>query len=140
MIRTRRRYLAGFCISLIGVAGCTAFRRDSRVETTIPEVWIDNEDDAEHHVEILLLHDDEPVFTKSVTVDAARYDGDDLKATGGQAWDDVALTEQAYTLHARIDGDDWFTTKFENGNSDCVRVAVEIDRPGRGSFTYFGCE
>jgi hypothetical protein len=107
---------------------------------TIPELWIDNKDDSEHHVEILLLHDDEPVFVKSLVVDAATYDGGGLQATGGRAWDDVAPTEQAYTLHARIDGEEWFTTRFENWESGCVRIAIEISEQGDGSFTYFGCE
>lgn len=137
---TRRRYLAGLCISLTGLSGCSAFGQNTRPEVTIPELWVDNKDDSEHHVEILLLQDDEPVFVTSVTVDGATYDGEDLKATGGQAWEDVAPTEQAYTLHARIDGNDWFTTRFENGGPGCVRVAIEITRQGNGSFTYFGCQ
>jgi len=137
---TRRRYLAGLCISLTGVSGCAAFERESQPELTIPELWIDNKDDSDHHVEILLLHDDDPVFVKSVAVDAATYEADSLKATGGQAWEDVAPTAQTYTLHARIDENDWFTANFENEDSGCVRVAVEIDRQGTGLFVYFGCE
>jgi hypothetical protein len=137
---TRRRYLACLCISLTGVSGCSAFERESQPELTIPELWIDNKDDSDHHVEILLLHDDDPVFVKSVAVDAATYEANNLKATGGQAWEDVALTAQTYTLHVRINENDWFTTNFENEDSGCVRVAVEIDRQGTGLFVYFGCE
>lgn len=140
MSPTRRRYLAGACLSLTGVAGCSAFGRDARREVTVPELWIDNKDESAHSVEILLLHDDEPVFVKSVTAGAATYDGEDLRAAGGRAWRAVASTERTYTLHARVDGKGWFTTEFGNWDSRCVRVAVEIDRRGEGSFTYFGCE
>lgn len=140
MNSTRRHYLAGLSVSLAGVAGCSAFGRDTQPKVTIPELWIDNKDDSEHHVEILLLHSDEPVFVKSLTADAATYDGDDLKAAGGRAWEDVAPTEQTYALHVRIDGNDWFTTRFKNGGPGCVRVGIEISRRGDGSFTYFGCQ
>ena len=137
---TRRRYLAGLSVLLTTVTGCSAVRRDTQPKVTIPELWIDNKDDSEHYVEILLLHGDEPTFVKSPTVDAATYDGNDLKAIGSRAWEDVTPTERAYTLHVRIDGGDWFTTRFENGESGCVRVGIEIDEQGDGSFAYSGCE
>lgn len=136
---TRRQFLAGLSTSLTGVTGCSALGQDTQQNVTIPELWIDNKDDSRHRVEILLLHDDNPVFVKSVVVDAATYEADDLKATGGRAWEDVATTAQAYTLHVRIDGSDWFATSFENEGAGCVRVAVEINKQGKGSFVYFGC-
>lgn len=135
----RRCFLASSCLSLCAIAGCSAFGQDDPPSVTIPELWIENEDDAEHHLEILLLHGDEPVFVESLDVEAAKYEGDNMKAPGGRAWENVAPEQRPHTLHARIDRERWFTTRFEEFGSGCVRVQIEINREGEGLFVYFAC-
>ena len=135
----RRDFLAGACISLGAAAGCATFGHEGPPSVTIPELWVENKDDIKHHVDILLLHEDEPVFVESLDVEAAKYDGDNLQATGGRAWKNVAPKQQPHTLHARIDQKSWFTTRFEEFGSDCVRVQIEIMKEGDGVFGFTAC-
>lgn len=135
----RRHFLTGLGVSLSAVSGCSVFGQEDSPSVTIPELWVDNKDDIKHHVDILLLHGDEPVFVKSLDVEAAKYDGDNLQATGGRAWKNVAPKQQPHTLHARIDQKSWFTTRFEEFGSDCVRVQIEITKDGNGVFGFTAC-
>lgn len=135
----RRRFLARSCVLLGTVSGCSAFGQEDPPAVTIPELWVENKDDVGHHVDILLLYDDKPVFLESLDVEAATYDGDSLQAPGGRAWKDVATEQRSYTLHARIDREGWFSTQFERFGSDCVRLQVEITREGDGVFGYAAC-
>jgi hypothetical protein len=138
---SRRKHLTSLGSALIAGTGCTANKNKQPKSTrlTIPELWIENQDTTSHRVDVLLLHSDEPIFLKSLTVGPAEYDGDDLQTTGGQTWQNVAPKKQRYTLHARIDDGTWATTRFTQTNSSCVRMEVEIDTQAKITFVYFGC-
>lgn len=130
---TRRKALqfSGSAI-LAGLAGCSTVDSGSAPNTTLGEIEVTNLDFRRHRVSVLIIDDDEPVYSAEMDAGAAEPEGDDssdVASAGGGLFEGFPTEVEESVLYAWRDGQPipkWKTFDFRERDASCLGLDIQI--------------
>lgn len=129
MTSVKRRAALKSCgaVLLAGLTGCSQLKSPlSSKALKLEAVTVENQDAAPHTARVLILKDDEPMYSNSVTVDGLdqRFD-----TVGEGNFTDVPPNPGPAVLYAWVDDQRttaWKRFDFTDSNNDCVGLHLKI--------------
>ena len=130
---TRRKTLQTSGSALVaGLAGCGALDGDPAPDPTLGEIDVTNLDFRAHTVSVLVLDDDEPVYSAEMDVSAAEpeaTDPSDVATAGGGSFEGFPTEVGEFVLYAwrdRQPASKWERFDFREKSVSCLGLDVQI--------------
>ena len=134
MVRVTRRQTLQLSASAIlgGLTGCSALGGNSDPDARLGEIDVTNLDFRAHTVSVLILDDEEPVYSGEMTVSAAEPEADDstdVATAGGSSFEGVPSSVEGCILYAWRDDQSpskWSEFDFREQSASCLGLDIRV--------------